>query len=111
MYYLLLNAAPQGDQPNPIVGFLPFIIMIGIIYFLLIRPQQKKQKDHARMVESVKVHDNVIMSCGIIGKVVNIKTDKNIVVVRVDEANNTKIEFQKNHVSGVLTEKQPEKIE
>ena len=56
------------------------------------------------MIDNLKINDKIITTGGMIGKIVNIKKDKNILVVRVDETNNTKIEFQRNAVSGVINE-------
>ena len=89
-------------NPSVFNMLLPFIMMFGVLYLLIIRPQQKQKKEHQRMLESLKVNDKVIMNSGIIGKIVTIKDDKNIIVLRVDETNNTKIEFQKGNVAALL---------
>jgi len=54
-------------QPGPLVQFLPIIFLFVVFYFLLIRPQQKKQKDHAAMLKSIEKNDEVITSGGIHG--------------------------------------------
>ncbi len=105
MYQLLLQetAAPAQAAGGGILGMLlPFALMFAIFYFLLIRPQQKKQKDHQKMLDSLKENDIVATSSGIIGKIVTIKKDKDSVVLRVDEATNTKIEFQRHAIAGVV---------
>jgi preprotein translocase subunit YajC len=102
METLLLQTAQQPPQGSMFSALLPFIMMIAIVWLLIIRPQQKQKKEHQRMIESLKVNDKVLMNSGIIGKIVNIKEDKNIIVLRVDEATNTKIEFQKANVAAVL---------
>jgi preprotein translocase subunit YajC len=98
----LILAAAQGG------GSMQFLFTMGlmfvVLYFLIFRPQRKKQKDHKNMIDNLKIHDTIITTGGIIGKIVNIKKDKTILVVRVDETNNTKIEFQRNAVSGVISE-------
>jgi len=103
MNYLILEAAPQAGG-----GSMQFLFTMGlmflVLYFLIFRPQRKKQKEHQKMIENLKIHDTIITTGGIIGKIVNIKKDKNILVVRVDETNNTKIEFQRNAVAGVINE-------
>jgi preprotein translocase subunit YajC len=83
------------QTPGGFGMLLPFIMMIGVFYLLIIRPQQKQKKEHQAMIESLKVNDKVITSAGIIGKIVAIKDDKNIVSLRIDEATNTKMEIQK----------------
>ncbi len=107
LFYVLLTVGTEaGNQPKPnmLAQFFPFILMFAILYFLIIRPQKKKQKDHQNMIDNLKVHDTVITNGGIIGKVVNIKKDKNLVVVRVDETTNTKIEFQRNAIVGIIND-------
>jgi len=94
------EAAVQAG--NPITMFLPFIMMFAVIYFLMIRPQQKQRKEHQKMLSNLKVNDKVVTTSGIIGKIMTIKEDKNIVVIRVDETSNTKIEFQKHTIASVL---------
>jgi len=81
-------------QPNPGAGFanlIPLFFIFVVFYFLIIRPQQKKQKEHAKMIDSLKKNDEIVTSGGIHGTIVNVK-DKTF-VVRIDE--NTKIELDK----------------
>ncbi|HHE37432.1 MAG TPA: preprotein translocase subunit YajC [Candidatus Cloacimonetes bacterium] len=106
MYNVLLEATPsQGGGMQMIIMFG---LMFAIIYFLIIRPQKKKQKEHQAMLDSLKVHDNVITSGGIFGKVVNFKKEKTIVVIRVDETTNTKIEVQRAAIAGIISEATPQ---
>jgi len=76
---------PQGGAPagqsNPIMAFLPLIIIFAIFYFLLIRPQQKKQKEHRKFLESLKKGDEVITSGGIIGRITGLT--ENIVTMEI----------------------------
>ena len=87
---------------NAFSMFLPFIMMFVVLYLLIIRPQQKQKKEHQKMLDNLKENDKVVMNCGIIGKIVSIKSDKNTIVLRVDDSNNTKIEFQKGNVMALL---------
>jgi preprotein translocase subunit YajC len=89
--------AQGSDAPNPLVSLMPLILMFVIFYFLLIRPQQKKQKDHQKMLAELKKNDEVITSGGIHGTIVNIK-DKTY-SLRVDD--NVKIEVSKSAISAV----------
>ena len=90
-------------QVNPIMQFLPFIFMFVILWFLIIRPQRKRQKEMEHMLNELKIQDKVITTGGIYGIVVNIKKEKNIVVLKIDDTNNTKIEVQKSAIAGVIT--------
>ncbi len=103
--YLLLNAAAQ--KPSLIGGLLPFVLMFAILYFLMIKPQQKKQKEMQKMLEGLKVHDKVITNSGMIGVIASMKKDKGTVVIKFGD--NTKIEFQKSAVAGVINETKEEK--
>lgn len=97
--------APQGqgqELPNPIISFLPIILIFGIFYFLLIRPQQKKQKEHEQMVKALKKNDEIITTGGIHGTIVNVKEDT--FSVRVDE--NVKLEISKSAVAGLKRKSQ-----
>lgn len=83
-------------QTNPILAFMPLILMFVIFYFLLIRPQQKKEKDRQRMIRELKKGDRVVTNGGIIGTVVGVRDD--VLVLKVGEGE-TKLEFVKNSVS------------
>ena len=107
MDFLMMDAANAAQQPaagGALIQLLPFILIFGVMYFLMIRPQKKKQQEHQKMLDNLQVHDKIITNGGIIGKVVNIKKEKNTIVVRVDETTNTKIEFQRSAIGGVINE-------
>lgn len=74
-------------------------LIFVIFYFLLIRPQQKKQKQHQNMLESVKKGDRVVTSGGVYGTVVGVKD--NVVVLRIAE--DVKVEFVKSAISSIVT--------
>jgi len=88
---------PGQAAPNPIMSLMPLVLMFAIFYFLLIRPQQKKQKNHAKMISELKKNDEVITSGGMHGTIVNVK-DKTY-VLRVDD--NVKIEISKSAIAGI----------
>jgi preprotein translocase subunit YajC len=99
------TAAPKGSsgaQPpaNPLLNFMPMIVICGILYVLVIRPQQKQAKDHRRMVDNLKSGDRVLTQGGIYGTVVSLKGAS----VWVKIADNVKIELSRSAVSQVLTE-------
>ncbi len=91
------QAAPGQPAPSPLAGFLPIILIFGIFYFLLIRPQQKQQKQHREMTSKLSKNDEVVTNGGIHGTVVNV--DEQTVTLRVDD--NTRIKFQRNVISFV----------
>jgi len=87
---------PQGQQAvNPIINFFPLILIFVIFYFLLIRPQKTKEKEHQKMIANLNKNDEVVTSSGIHGTIVNVK-DKTV-ILRIDE--NVKIEVEKNCIA------------
>jgi preprotein translocase subunit YajC len=74
---------------------LPVLILV-IFYFLLIRPNQKKEKDRKKMIDAIQKGDRVITTAGIYGTVVNIKSEEGIVVLKIGEG--AKVEFAKSAV-------------
>lgn len=86
---------PQASQANPLVNLFPLILIFVIFYFLLIRPQKAKEKEHKRMLANLNKNDEVVTSGGIHGTIVNVK--EKTVVLRVDD--NSKIEIEKTAVA------------
>ena len=78
--------APQGGEGgSSFMGFLPFILIIVIMYFLMIRPQVKKQKERKLMVGALQKGDKVITSGGIHGKITGFTEDGNTIILQIDE--------------------------
>ena len=99
----LANSAPQAvQQPSPVAGFIPIIIIFIIFYFLLIRPQQKKIKIHNEMINAVKKGDVVVTSGGTIGKVEKITEDD---ILHIKIADNVVIQVIKSTLTNVLDKK------
>ncbi|ASP22326.1 preprotein translocase subunit YajC [Antarctobacter heliothermus] len=84
--------------------FLPLILIFAIMYFLLIRPQQKKMKQHQNMVAAVRRGDQVVTQGGLIGKVVKVKDDKEI---EVEIAEGVKVRVVKATIAQVLSKTEP----
>jgi preprotein translocase subunit YajC len=92
------QAAPSGIQSILNSGVPMFVIMIGIFYFLLIRPQQKKAKEHRSLLDSLKKGDNVVTAGGLYGKVNAV--DDNIVNLEI--ATGVNIKIKKGHIAEVV---------
>ena len=86
--------------------FIPLILIFVIFYFFLIRPQQKKVKDHKAMVEALKRGDKVVTSGGIIGIVDKVHDDDKIDVVLCD---NVKVQVIKSTITSLLKKEAPKK--
>lgn len=93
------TGAPTGSsaQPGPLGMLMPFILMFGVIYFLIMRPQQKKMKEQQAMLEKIQYGDEVVTSAGIFGKVTGI-TDK---VLTVEIADGVRIKMLRSQVASV----------
>ncbi len=93
---------PKGVQSNPSAGMtqmlIPLLLIFAIFYFMIIRPDQRRRKEHQKLLGAIKPGDRVITSGGIHGIVANVK-DK-IILLRI--ADNVKIELQKSNVQMVL---------
>ncbi len=90
---------PPGGQTgggNPILGFLPLIIIFAIFYFLLIRPQQKKAKEHRQFLEALKRGDKVMTAGGLIGRV----TDLSDTVVTLEVADKVRVRVARHQIAG-----------
>ncbi len=96
----LLMAQTGQTQAPGWMNFLPFIVLLVMFYFLLIRPQQKKMKEHQALVSAVKSGDKVVAAGGIHGVVTNVKDTT--VMLRVSEQ--VKIEVEKASIT--LVEKE-----
>ncbi|MBM2806742.1 MAG: yajC [Deltaproteobacteria bacterium] len=100
------QGAPGVGGPGPIMTIVPFILIFAIMYFMVIRPQQKKAKDHRELLGKLKKNDEVMTSGGIYGKVVDLKET----VVTIEVAPNVRIRVARPQISAVLSaEKAPAK--
>ncbi|MBQ0039982.1 MAG: preprotein translocase subunit YajC [Treponema sp.] len=97
---LLLQAAAQPG-PGGFGMLMPLVLIVGIMYLFMIRPQQKKQKETQKMLDALKKGDKVITIGGIHGTVAS--TKENTVIVKVDD--NTKIEFNRTAIATVVVDK------
>ena len=91
-------AAEPLAQGDALTSFLPLIVIFVIFYFLLIRPQSKKAKEHKQMVEALAKGDEVVTNGGILGKI--IKIGDNFVALEVAEGMQVKV--QRNAVSTLM---------
>ncbi len=88
---------PQGQTLNPIMNLFPLLLIFVIFYFLIIRPQKAKDKEHKKMIANLQKNDEVVTTSGIHGTVVNVK-DKTV-TLRIDD--NVKVELEKSCVAFV----------
>ncbi len=101
MSFFISDAMAQSapaQQADPLMSFLPLIILFVIFYFLLIRPQQKKAKEHKNMVANLKKGDEVVTQGGIVAKV----TDVSEGFLTCQIAENVEVKVQNHAVATVL---------
>ena len=96
----------KGYLMSQIQQFIPLILIFAIMYFLLIRPQQKKAKEHTNMVSNLRRGDNIITQGGIVGKVAKVKEDGEI---EVEIADGVKVRVIKSTVATVISKTEPAK--
>lgn len=75
MFQTLLMAPPSGGSQNPIMSFLPLVLIAVVFYFFMIRPQTKKMKDQKNFIENIKKGDRIVTVGGIHGKIAEINDD------------------------------------
>ena len=99
------QAGAQGGQSGGITAFVPLILMFVIFYFLLIRPQQKKAKEHQNMINNLKKGDRIITSGGIHGAI----TSLDDTTVTLEIADSVKIKISRGNVGTALQGSAPQK--
>ncbi len=98
MAYAMGQAGGQsGGQGSPLTAFVPLLLMFAIFYFLLIRPQQKKAKNHKNMLENLKKGDRVLTNGGIYGRITDMDGD----VLTLNIASNQDIRINRGYIAGL----------
>ena len=98
-------AQAAGGAGGAAFQLLPLVLIFAIMYFLLIRPQQKKAKEHQKMVTALRRGDQVVTAGGLIGKVSKVTEGQNEVEVEV--ATNVKVRVVKSTIAQVLSKTEP----
>jgi preprotein translocase subunit YajC len=94
------NSAPAQPQANPLILALPWIAIFVIFYFLLIRPQSKRQKEHQKMVGALQKGDRVVSAGGIHGTVQSIDAENDTLTLEI--ADKVRIRMSRSSVSKVV---------
>ncbi len=98
--------AAGGGLGGGLAGMMPLILIFGIMYFLMIRPQQKKIKQHQAMVAALRKGDQVVTAGGLIGKVTKVGAENDI---EVEIASGVKVKVVQHTISQVLNKTEPAK--
>ncbi len=92
---------PGGGGPGGgLTAFIPLLLMFAVFYFLLIRPQQKKQRDLKEMLDSLKTGDQIVTSGGLYGTIIGFGEDNR---VKVKIAENVKVDIARSAISGKVS--------
>ena len=97
------QAGGGGAAPPTLISFLPLALVFVVFYFLLIRPQQQKAKDHRVMLANLKKNDEIITSGGLYGRVLAIADD----VITVEIAPNVKVRVDRPQIATIVTAPKP----
>lgn len=100
--------AAGGGSSDMIMSLLPFVLIFVIMYFLILRPQQKRVKQHAELVKNVRRGDTIITSGGLIGKVTKVLDDEQ---VEVEVADGVRVRQVRGMISDVRAKGEPVKDE
>lgn len=100
------QGAPSPGGSDFLISLLPFILIFAIMYFLIIRPQQRRLKDHRDMVSNVRRGDEVVTQGGIIGKVTRVTSDDEL---QVEIADGVRVKLVRSTISQVRTKGEPVK--
>jgi preprotein translocase subunit YajC len=100
------QAAAGGDTNSMLMSLLPFALIFVIMYFLILRPQQKKLKDHNELVKNLRRGDTVVTSGGLVGKVTKVVDEEQI---EVEISDGVRVRQMRSMVSGVRSKGEPVK--
>ena len=100
------QAAGGGDTNSMLMSLLPFALIFVIMYFLILRPQQKKVKDHAELVKNIRRGDTVVTSGGLVGKITKVVDDNE---VEVQIADNVRVRQLRQMITEVRAKGEPAK--
>src|SRR5438045_7989998 len=98
-FWLLQQSAPAS---NPIISFLPLILIVGIFYFLVFMPMQRQKKQQAQMLKDLQNGSTVQTTGGIVGTIITINNDDTL-ILRV-KPDNIKLQVARSAISGLVTE-------
>ena len=113
--YSLINTlhaqedAPTQKSPISIASFVPLVLIFFVFYWLIIRPQNKKFKEHQQLVNDLKVGTKIITNSGIYGIIKDINHNDNIIDLEI--ANSVVIKIQKNYIGEIFTNKKEDSKE
>lgn len=100
MLFLLQTAAKQSSPGGMLSMLLPFILMFVVMYFLILRPQKRKERDRKALLSRVKKNDRVVTAGGIHGVITSVR--ENEVLLRIDDAKDIKVKLDRSAIAAVV---------
>ena len=98
-------AAPAANDPSSLIRMaLPLVIIFGLFYFIMLRPQKKKEDEFRQLVANLKESDHIVTIGGIHGVVTNVQRDADRVTIRVDDSTGTKLRINTSAIARVVTD-------
>lgn len=95
-WFLLMGGPPSGEGSGfAFAGYM--VVLFGLMYLMLIRPQRKKQKEHEKLLTELKKGDKVVTTGGLFGHIFAIDDERNIIVLKINDT--TKLEFLKSSIA------------
>lgn len=98
---MMLLQNPGGGQPSSLMMWMPIVLIFVIMYFLILRPQAKRQKDHQAMLNALQKGDDVVTAGGIYGTIVGVKEKEQSLIVKI--ADNVKVEIARSGIARKVT--------
>lgn len=89
------------ERPSPLFNVLPLLVIFGVFYVLIIRPQQKQQKQKLEVIKNLKIGDKIYTNSGIICFIEEIEQDKDVVKVKIND--NSTMLIYKNSIAGLIS--------
>jgi preprotein translocase subunit YajC len=105
MMNVILMMQPEGQDANPLMSFLPLLLIIVVFYFFMIRPQMKRQKEVRKFRENLAKNDKVVTTGGIYGRIVEVKET----TVILEIAKDVHIKVDKNGIVKDMSDAQPQR--
>jgi len=102
---VILMMQPEGQDANPLMSFLPLLLIIVVFYFFMIRPQMKRQKEVRKFRESLAKNDKVVTTGGIYGRIIEVKESTIILEI----AKEVQIKVDKNGIVKDMSDVQPKR--
>ena len=97
--------AAAGDGGSSFTAFIPLVLIFVVFYFLMIRPQQKKMKDHKAMLDALRRGDRIVTNGGLVGLVTKVTADER--EVQVEIADGVRVKIVRDMIASVLSKTEP----